>query len=156
MTIVNLKKWWWSSWRITDEWLQQVDVEHRMEAPGGADQGDKPPCHAFSNSVRVVEARSQLARGTTRDGCCRAVMQTKPYPLANVECERPVLLVVVALVVLLSLMKAIADVGEEGISVHQLSVERCHTHRAPIVSTKGRRIAIVDDAEQRILQSHVE
>ena len=83
-------------------------------------------------------------------------MKTKPYPLAYIECERPVLVVVIVLVMLLSLMKTISDVMEEGVPIHQLFVHRLHSRCAQVVGAKSRWVTVVDDAKRRCLERRME
>jgi len=59
--------------------------------------------------------------------------EPKQHPVADVELQGTVVAIVVALGVGLSLEKAVADIGEEGVSVLQKSVHRSRARRGRLI-----------------------
>lgn len=61
----------------------------------------------------VVEARSQLTTSNAREGSCRPMVETVPYPLVDTKIDLPVLGIIETPVALLSLEQPVTNISKE-------------------------------------------
>ena len=102
---------------------------------------------AFKHQVGPVVSRGQLAGGPVSDAGGGTVMKAQPSPIANLQNDIAMTLVVVLLHSRLSGEKTVPYLLQENIPLLELLVQGSHTSHAGLVRSHGRRRAAIDDFE---------
>ena len=76
------------------------------------------------------------------------MVEAKPDPLAHLELNSPMSLVVILLHVILSLEQALPDVGQEHVAFLELAVQSDHPCHARLIRQQCRRRSAIDHLER--------
>jgi hypothetical protein len=106
------------SWRVADVLLEEHHMEDTVNA-GAWWQSETigDVSHPVQHLVGTVEVRRQLAGGLVGDGCCQALVETRPHPVSHSELSEPVAAIVLGLHQFLGVKEAIFDLLQERVSV---------------------------------------
>lgn len=137
--------------------LEDIDMEHVMDActlQKPKTVGDV--AHTFEDLERPRVAWTQLPACAWHQGLRRPVQKTEPYPVTDLELQRSMMSIIVALGVGLSLEQSIPDVGEKRVPILQELVDSRSASRAWLIWHQRWRWPTIDDLERRYTERGVE